>query len=94
MKGEAMQIIWQKRDGSRVHLTQAQYDTIVLRYGKKVSHIVRDKKLTIACLKGNETARPNEPRLKYGGGDRQRNPFNYTKAGCREMKAFDPYVER
>ena len=75
-----MQILYQKKNGDRIPLTQEMYDVLRLRYGKQLSYIVRTKTLTICCQRGNERAwdqSQSRSANKLGGGDRMRNPYDY-----------------
>lgn len=77
-----MQYVYQKSDGNRVQLSKQQYDDLILRYGSRITHMVRTKTLTICCMRGNERKWPvgsDRYSNKMGGSDRMRNPYNYMR---------------
>lgn len=71
-----MQMLFQHSDGSREPIDQQRYVDLKLRYKDRLRTVFQEKHIHVVCLAGNERKVPDRP-LRYGGGRKQLNPFEY-----------------
>lgn len=73
-----MQVLFEKKDGVRVPISEQAYKEMMLRYPKKLTHIIRQKGLTVVCM--GKPRRYHEKPVRYGGGEFQRNPYDHINS--------------